>query len=62
MIEGICFMWTAQRNGRILLRVVAMGSVPLGLVESNYFETSRNLRNTSAADGESSCRMHATWW
>ena len=55
--EGINFMWTTQRNGRIFLRVLAMGYVPLGVVESNSSEICRNLRNTSTADGESNCRM-----
>ena len=37
-----------------------MGLVSSGVVESNSFETYRNLRNTSAVDGESRCRMDAT--
>ena len=57
--EGINFMWTDQRNGRTVLRVLAMVSVPLGVVDSKSLETFRNLRNTSTADGGSNCRMEA---
>ena len=58
--EGIFFLWTAQRNGRTVLRVLVIGSVPLGVVESKSSVISRNLKNNSTANGESNCRIEAT--